>query len=166
MRGEAYAICDNQEGLIPAPGSWVAMEISTILTPARFYSLLPMGVKSLDNLDSESSSKKSKNLNYILAVLFEKRWVSLGKCLGQQGSNKTSFIAWRQRVPASSRGDCGGEVLTRPTRSMIPKSGSCHKIRGIVIASSSCCPPSDVRRLHRAKTLTLALKSKCLHLQH
>ncbi|XP_052285566.1 uncharacterized protein LOC127881601 isoform X2 [Dreissena polymorpha] len=62
MRGEAYAICDNQEGLIPAPGSWVAMEISTILTPARFYSLLPMGVKSLDNLDSESSSKKSKSV--------------------------------------------------------------------------------------------------------
>ena len=59
-REEVYAICDNQETLLPAPGSWVALEVATILSPGRFYAILPMGNKSLHTIQSAPSQHSSK----------------------------------------------------------------------------------------------------------
>ncbi|XP_053377529.1 uncharacterized protein LOC123530424 isoform X4 [Mercenaria mercenaria] len=48
-----YAISDNQRDFLPQTGSWVAIEISTILSPSHFYAILPLGSKSLDATCSE-----------------------------------------------------------------------------------------------------------------
>lgn len=58
---EVYALGSNQEEIIPQVGSWVAMDVSTILNPGRFYVLLPMGNKSLDDLTSCSGRSRSKS---------------------------------------------------------------------------------------------------------
>lgn len=70
---EVYAVDENQEELIPPPGSWIAMEVSTILTPSRFFVILPMGNKSLDNIGGRSSKSQSSSMytySYIFSVFF------------------------------------------------------------------------------------------------
>lgn len=57
-----YAILDNQADILPSPGSWVAMEISTILSPSHFYAILPLGNKSLDTTRSEAEKSESMYL--------------------------------------------------------------------------------------------------------
>ncbi|XP_052780968.1 uncharacterized protein LOC128217691 isoform X2 [Mya arenaria] len=57
LQEEVYAICDHQEEILPDPGSWVAMDITTIISPGRFYTILPMGKGSLNSLSSGSSSR-------------------------------------------------------------------------------------------------------------
>ena len=53
---EVYALDNNQESLLPEVHCWVAMEISTILTPGHFYAILPMGNKSLDGTDTKKDN--------------------------------------------------------------------------------------------------------------
>lgn len=48
---------DHQEELLPDAGSWVAMEISTIMNPGHFYIILPWGNKSIDILSKERASE-------------------------------------------------------------------------------------------------------------
>ena len=55
---DAYVIHNNQESLLPEVHCWVAMEISTILTPGHFYAILPMGNKSLDGAESKKDSNE------------------------------------------------------------------------------------------------------------
>ncbi|XP_053377527.1 uncharacterized protein LOC123530424 isoform X2 [Mercenaria mercenaria] len=54
-----YAISDNQRDFLPQTGSWVAIEISTILSPSHFYAILPLGSKSLDATCSEPEKPDS-----------------------------------------------------------------------------------------------------------
>ena len=55
-----YAVGDNQQDILPQMGNWVAMEITTIMSPSHFYAVLPLGNKSLDTTGSESEKKESK----------------------------------------------------------------------------------------------------------
>ena len=48
-----FFVYNNQETLLPDVHCWVAMEISTILTPGHFYAILPMGNRSLDGTSSK-----------------------------------------------------------------------------------------------------------------
>lgn len=55
---EVYAITDTQGDYLPSAGSWVAMEITTILSPNHFYAILPLGNKSLDQSVSKSEQSE------------------------------------------------------------------------------------------------------------
>ena len=64
-----YFVYNNQETLLPDVHCWVAMEVSTILTPGHFYAILPMGNRSLDGTSSkEGQGGKNPFLLYIIAI--------------------------------------------------------------------------------------------------
>ncbi|KAL5015502.1 hypothetical protein ScPMuIL_009772 [Solemya velum] len=52
-----YALDDNQQDLLPDSGTWIGVEVSTILQPGHFYVVLPWGKKSLDTVARESASE-------------------------------------------------------------------------------------------------------------
>ena len=57
-----YAMDSNQESLLPDVHCWVAIEISTILTPSHFYAILPMGNKSLDGAETKKEKTAGSSL--------------------------------------------------------------------------------------------------------
>ena len=65
-RDEVYAIGGNQEDLLPDVNSWLAIEVTTILSPSHFYVILPMGCKSLDTAHSDKGHEKSESEIYCI----------------------------------------------------------------------------------------------------
>ncbi|KAL4226350.1 piRNA metabolic process [Mactra antiquata] len=61
-RDEVYAICDVHEDHLPVADSWVAIEITTILTPSHFYAVLPFGNRSLDKTISKSDNSQDERM--------------------------------------------------------------------------------------------------------
>ena len=49
----------TQDEVMPDPGTWVACEVATIISPAHFYILLPWGKKPLEVLEKERAKKEA-----------------------------------------------------------------------------------------------------------
>ena len=58
---EVYAIGSNQGEIIPQVGSWIAVEVTTIISPYKFYVILPLGNKSLEDMSGWSAKSQSKS---------------------------------------------------------------------------------------------------------
>lgn len=46
------------EKILPEPGTWVAVEVTTVLNPGHFYVSLPFGKSAIDNLKEKEGKKK------------------------------------------------------------------------------------------------------------
>ncbi|KAJ8309252.1 hypothetical protein KUTeg_014126 [Tegillarca granosa] len=68
---------DHQEELLPDAGSWVAMEISTIMNPGHFYIILPWGNKSIDILSKERASEVSITVKKTLVTVIYYTWLQV-----------------------------------------------------------------------------------------